>query len=249
MRYLDGLAVDELRSQTDSSGNIAWYVTDNLGSVTDVVNTSGTDLDHIVYDPYGNIVTQTNATNAVRFGFTGMEFDSTTGLYYDHARYYDPVTGRFMSQDPIGFASGDTNPYRYVGNEPTSSTDPTGEFSTQVVTVDNPNGGYTVTVTYKPRWATETGFSEPVPTHISIRRVSDPPPPGLERPPNPLIRAPLTMYRIYGGGVRYQFVITRPGPTDYLITPFIEPPPQPGQGAPPFPGPAGPAYRLHISGA
>ena len=138
MRYLDGLAVDELLSQADSSGNIAWYLTDNLGSVTDVVNTSGTDLDHIVYDPYGNIVTQTNATNAVRFGFAGMEYDSVTGLYYDHARYYDPVTGRFMSQDPAGFAAGDTDLYRYVANGPTDATDPSGLIDYPVAKVWNP---------------------------------------------------------------------------------------------------------------
>jgi RHS repeat-associated protein len=64
-----------------------------------------------------------------------MEYDSGTGLYYDHARYYDSVTGRFVSQDPKGFAAGDTNLYRYSGNQPTSSTDPTG-------TIDwGPKGG------------------------------------------------------------------------------------------------------------
>ena len=56
--------------------------------------------------------------------FAGMEYDSTTGLYYDHARYYDAVIGRFMSQDPKGFAAGDTNLYRYVGNSPTVHMDP-----------------------------------------------------------------------------------------------------------------------------
>jgi RHS repeat-associated protein len=71
-------------------------------------------------------VTQTDATDAVRFGFDGMEYDSVTGLYYDHARYYDAAIGRFVSQDPKGFAAGDTNLYRYVGNEPTVRTDTSG---------------------------------------------------------------------------------------------------------------------------
>ena len=43
------------------------------------------------------------------------------------ARYYDPSTQRFLSQDPIGFASGDFNFYRYVGNSPLSNTDPFGK--------------------------------------------------------------------------------------------------------------------------
>ena len=45
--------------------------------------TSGTELDHIVYDSFGNIVTETNATNGDRFKFAGMEYDATTGQYYD----------------------------------------------------------------------------------------------------------------------------------------------------------------------
>jgi RHS repeat-associated protein len=126
MRYLDGLAVDEILAQTDASGDTSWYLTDQLGSVVAIASTSAV-LDQIVYDPFGNIVTQTNATDAVRFGFAGMEFDSVTGLYYDHARYYDAAIGRFISKDPKGFAAGDTDLYRYVGNQPSSRSDPTGE--------------------------------------------------------------------------------------------------------------------------
>ncbi len=137
MRYLDGLAVDELFARTDSSGNLAWYLTDQLGSVTDVVSSSGTDLDHIVYDPYGNIVTETNASNGDRFKFVGMEYDSTAGLYYDHARYYGAAIGRFVSQDPKRFAAGDVDLYRYVGNNPTDRTDPSGFIEGSVV-----GGGY-----------------------------------------------------------------------------------------------------------
>jgi RHS repeat-associated protein len=97
-----------------------------LGSVVAIASTSAV-LDQITYDPFGNIATQTNATDAVRFGFAGMEYDSTTGLYYDHARYYDAAIGRFVEQDPMGFAAGDTNLYRYVGNEPTAVADVSGE--------------------------------------------------------------------------------------------------------------------------
>src|SRR5208283_1618081 len=39
---------------------------------------------------------------------------------------YDPTTGRWLSQDPIGFFGGDPNLYRYTGNDPTNATDPTG---------------------------------------------------------------------------------------------------------------------------
>jgi RHS repeat-associated protein len=55
-----------------------------------------------------------------------MEYDSTTGQYYDRARYYDAAIGRFMGEDPLGFVAGDANLYRYVGNSVTDETDPSG---------------------------------------------------------------------------------------------------------------------------
>ncbi len=126
MRYLYGLAVDQILARTDPSAYTAWYLTDQLGSVWNVVSWSGTVLDAITYDAYGNILNETSPSNGDRFKFAGMQYDEATGLYYDHARYYDPNTGRFVSQDPKGFAAGDTNLYRYVGNSPTIRIDPSG---------------------------------------------------------------------------------------------------------------------------
>ena len=125
VRYLDGLAVDELFARTSSSGSTAWYLRDQVGSFDADVTTTLV-LDQIVYDPYGNIVTETNASDGDRFKFAGMELDPITGLYYDHARYYDAAMGRFVSQDPKGFKAGDADLYRYANNEPTIHTDPSG---------------------------------------------------------------------------------------------------------------------------
>ncbi len=125
-RYLYGPAVDQVLADESSSGKISWYLTDDLGSVRDVINSTGTLLDHIAYNSYGQVLSQTNAAAAPLFGFTGQVFDQATGLYFDQARYYDPSTGRFISQDPSSFGGGDTNLYRYVGNAPTDGTDPTG---------------------------------------------------------------------------------------------------------------------------
>ena len=125
-RYVSGLAVDELFARTSSGGTTAWYLTDRLGSVRDIVNSSGTVIDHIVYDSYGNILSETSPSNVDRFKFTGMEWDAAIGQYYDHARWYGPWEGRFIEQDPLGFRSGDRNEYRYVGDSPTNGLDPTG---------------------------------------------------------------------------------------------------------------------------
>jgi RHS repeat-associated protein len=56
--------------------------------------------------------------------YTGREQDAETGLYYYRARYYDPITGRFLSEDPI--RSG-INYYTYAYNNPINYNDPTGE--------------------------------------------------------------------------------------------------------------------------
>ena len=82
---VNGAVVDQILARTSASGTTAWYLTDKLGSVRDIVSSSGTELDHIVYDSFGNIVTETNAANGDRFKFAGMEYDATTGQYYDRA--------------------------------------------------------------------------------------------------------------------------------------------------------------------
>jgi RHS repeat-associated protein len=109
-----------------NSGNVTWNLTDQEGSVRDVINNSGTVVDHIEYDAYGNILSQTNSSNQPRFAFAGMQLDAATGLYYDNARYYDSTTGQFISQDPRAFAGGNTNLQGYVNNDPVNLVDPTG---------------------------------------------------------------------------------------------------------------------------
>src|SRR6202035_5604332 len=92
----------------------------------EVLGSDGVLIDHLIYDSYGNVISQSNPSAAPRFGYTGMQVDSESGLLFDFRRYYDPKDGRFISQDPKGFAAGDNNLYRYVTNNPTNRVDPTG---------------------------------------------------------------------------------------------------------------------------
>lgn len=57
--------------------------------------------------------------------YTAREFDTETNLFYNRARYLDPSTGRFISEDPIGFGGG-INFYRYADNNSVIYTDPFG---------------------------------------------------------------------------------------------------------------------------
>jgi RHS repeat-associated protein len=123
-RYLYGAGVDNMLSK-EANGQVIWSLGDRQGSVVDLVNEQGAVVNHFVYDSFGNRTSSTAAD--FRFGYTGRELDVETGLYYYRARYYDPAVGRFVSEDPIGFSAGDTNLYRYVGNNATNYTDPSGE--------------------------------------------------------------------------------------------------------------------------
>ncbi len=122
-RYLYGPAVDQVLS-ADSSTGVVWALTDQLGSVRDLIDGAGTVLESRRYTAFGEPVAP--ITVNFLFGYTGAVFDAETGLGYHRARYLDHATGRWINQDPIGFAAGDANLYRYVGNSPTNAIDPSG---------------------------------------------------------------------------------------------------------------------------
>jgi RHS repeat-associated protein len=73
------------------------------------------------------VTKETNVESVdVLFGYTGRPFDEATGLQNNLNRWYDASVGRWISEDPIGFAAGDSNVYRYVGNRPVNSRDANG---------------------------------------------------------------------------------------------------------------------------
>jgi RHS repeat-associated protein len=128
-RYMQGDGTDQnfgALAYNGSSFTPNWYLTDVRGSVRNIVNNSATSLDTISYDSSGKITSQSNSANLGRYAYIGREFDVETNLQYNRARYYDPSTGRWMSQDPLGFDAGDSNLYRYAYNQPTGGSDPSG---------------------------------------------------------------------------------------------------------------------------
>jgi RHS repeat-associated protein len=113
-------------------GTVLFGLADNLGTIRDVVDVLGNVLNHLKYDSFGRITSETNPATEFAFAFTGLERDESTGLYRAYFRYYDPAVGRWISEDPIGFAAGDTNLARYVGNGPTNASDPLGLVEQQL---------------------------------------------------------------------------------------------------------------------
>ena len=105
---------------------MGWYLTDHLGSVRDVVSDAGVVLDHIDYDAFGNVANETNPAQAPLFGFQGMRSDRPTATNIVWGRVYAPWLPGWMEGDPSGVSAGDANLRRFVGNDPTNATDPTG---------------------------------------------------------------------------------------------------------------------------
>ena len=98
---------------------------DGNGNVSEYLSTTGTLAAHYEYDPFGNAVVNSDATGQFNYRFSTKPLDSESGLYYYGYRYYDPVTGRWPSRDPIEERGG-KNLYGFVGNDAIGRNDSLG---------------------------------------------------------------------------------------------------------------------------
>jgi RHS repeat-associated protein len=101
-----------------------FYSRDHLGSIREMVDSSGTIQARYDYDPYGRR-TKVSGSMDSDFGFTGHFYHAPSGLFLAPYRAYDPDTGRWIRRDPIG-ENGGMNLYGYVGNSPVNFNDPSG---------------------------------------------------------------------------------------------------------------------------
>jgi RHS repeat-associated protein len=128
--FLWGPATDQIIATEETNfaspgttGRVAWALTDDLGSVRQLRFRDGSLLTEINYGAFGSFTNIYGQYTPVTF--TGQEYDANLKLFNYNARWYDPLTGRFLSEDPLGLGP-DENRFRYVGNGPTNRTDPSG---------------------------------------------------------------------------------------------------------------------------
>jgi RHS repeat-associated protein len=120
---LTGQNIDERFGRDDTTGR-TYFLTDHLGSTLALTDTSGNIVQRYNYEPYGAVQAAGAAGLSNPYQYTGRENDGN-GLYYYRARYYNPATKRFISEDPLQEAAG-PNSYGYVDGSPLSFRDPRG---------------------------------------------------------------------------------------------------------------------------
>jgi RHS repeat-associated protein len=111
-----------------ANSSVTYIHTDGLGSPVARTDASGNPISRTRYEPYGYVASGVQPT----IGFTGHVNDVDTGLTYMQQRYYDPVAGRFLSNDPVVTdvgSGGGFNRYYYANNNPFAYIDSDGRES------------------------------------------------------------------------------------------------------------------------
>ena len=134
-QYVWGNGIDELLRLDIYNGvsSTPYYIhTDNIGSTTAITDGSGNLLERVTYDVYGvptftDALGQTLKKSTIRNTtlFQGREYDYDLALYNYRARYYDPIMGRFLQTDPLGYQDS-MNLYQGMGMNPVNFVDPWG---------------------------------------------------------------------------------------------------------------------------
>ncbi|WP_227911036.1 RHS repeat domain-containing protein, partial [Escherichia coli] len=125
-----GLTVKQMQNQMDPvytpARKIHLYHCDHRGLPLVLVSTEGATEWCAEYDEWGNLLNEENPHQLQQLiRLPGQQYDEESGLYYNRHRYYDPLQGRYITQDPIGLEGG-WNQYVYASIHPTYSIDPLG---------------------------------------------------------------------------------------------------------------------------
>ncbi|WP_061261081.1 RHS repeat-associated core domain-containing protein, partial [Leptospira interrogans] len=138
--YLNGVRIAAL----NEAGALAYYLTDQVDSVSTVLDDEGNTLSQMQYLPYGETFVQRGDLNFSP-KFNSQELDRESGFYFYNARYYDPGIARFTSADtliPDEYNSQAWNRFAYVYNNPIGAKDPTGHVPQKSCGPEYCGGGF-----------------------------------------------------------------------------------------------------------
>ncbi|MEH0018419.1 MAG: RHS repeat-associated core domain-containing protein [Desulfobacter sp.] len=139
--YTDSTRLAALAMESTTQQDVAYYINDHLGTPVKMIDDDG----RVVWDgvslPFGR-VSESLGEAQNHFRFPGQYYDEEAGLHYNWHRYYDPVTGRYISPDPIGLAGG-INPFLYAEANPINLIDPEG-LSPDLLLSSDPTAYYEI---------------------------------------------------------------------------------------------------------
>jgi len=127
-QYTNGLQRISENQTISGKWTPSFYGYDGMGNVRQLSNLAGTITDNYEYDAFGNMILSTGSTPN-NYLYRGEQYDATLGMQYLRARYYNPVTGRFLSKDPWPGTINDPaslHKYSYAESNPIAGRDPSG---------------------------------------------------------------------------------------------------------------------------
>ena len=145
--YVYGIESNPSIQIDESTDEITYLHGDERGSIIAATDDVGELLWTRAYDEYGAIVTETPQVTPAsdfetNFGYAGEWQDPTTGLYNLRARWYEPETASFLSQDPALLATGEG--YSYGSGDPLRHTDPLGLYSQELTAIAGFVDGFSI---------------------------------------------------------------------------------------------------------
>jgi RHS repeat-associated protein len=178
VRHVDDLVL------RDSGGTRHYALSDALGSVTAIINTSATVQERYGYDGFGqprymdgSFGSRASSSYTWETLFDAYRYDPESGLYQVRYRYLHPQLGRWPNRDPIGERGG-INLYGYVGNSPVNFVDPYGQQVVPPIFIPRP-----VPPIFIPRPAPPIFIPRPVPPIVVPKPAPPMPPPVPVVPP------------------------------------------------------------------
>ena len=131
-----------MASGSDKAPEVFYPVMNDHGDVMALLDATGSNIvARYAYDPWGNVLAATGpATDICPFRWQTKYFDNETGLYYFGYRFFDSLTGRWLTRDPIA-ENGGVNLYAFYGNDPVNGVDGLGLWWWDAELIEDGLGG------------------------------------------------------------------------------------------------------------